>query len=388
MKKKILLAITSFALVFVVAELVLRNIYSPQTTLTEESAFEFDHNYIVKLKTNISKKFIHSKENGEGTILWKTNSNGFRGPELQSSPDLRVLVYGDSNIQGRFSQLENTFAAKLQKYLANSTGKRCEVVNCGIVGAGPDQNVIKLQQELDLYKPHLVVFHIFAENDFGDLLRNRLWEIRDNELKRTIFSVISDQRLLSQKKQSERIVFLRLLKDLVRPKDAQGLLKQMQVLCEEDFDIYTKNRSRKKCTFVDYYDIDLALNPACEAAKAKIHLMTEIIKKAYQFTSSKKIKFMIMIQPSAIDLTKNYFFSYEQLQKISPKYQQANLTNTLQDICTSLEIPYVNLYETFAKNSPNELYFVKDNHWNDNGQDLAAKEVNSFILQKMKFGDR
>src|SRR5439155_6628510 len=55
--------------------------------------------------------------------------------------------------------------------------QRIEVINAGVDGFGPDQSLLRFEQEVDVYQPDIVVFHIFADNDFGDIIRNRLFDV-------------------------------------------------------------------------------------------------------------------------------------------------------------------------------------------------------------------
>src|SRR5262249_36170994 len=73
---------------------------------------------------------------------------------------------------------QDTFPAKLEGYLKErTTGKDVEVINSGVTGFGPDQSLLKMSQEIDVYHPSVVVLQIFADNDFGDIVRNRLFDL-------------------------------------------------------------------------------------------------------------------------------------------------------------------------------------------------------------------
>src|SRR6185295_4536691 len=52
-----------------------------------------------------------------------------------------------------------------------------ETVNAGVVGYGPDQACLRMEAELSRLRPDLVVVAVLAENDYGDLVRNRLFEL-------------------------------------------------------------------------------------------------------------------------------------------------------------------------------------------------------------------
>jgi len=78
-------------------------------------------------------------------------------------------------------------------------------------------------------------------------------------------------------------------------------------------------------------------------------------------------------------LTENFRVSYEHFRQY-PEYRRKNLTDAVKNICLENNIPVLNLYDVFFKNDPSSLYFVApNNHWNDAGQDLAARATATYI---------
>jgi hypothetical protein len=166
----------------------------PREIPNQELAYQFNSDYLVSLKPNISNIYITTEEMGSTQILWTTNSRSFRGKELEDKPDVRIIVYGDSNIQARFSRLEDTFPYRLEQYLRAYMSKDIEVLNAGIIGFGPDQVLIRFRKDVDTYKPNIVIVNISAENDFGDIIRNRLFELDNTgKLVRTVYKTEVDE---------------------------------------------------------------------------------------------------------------------------------------------------------------------------------------------------
>ena len=164
------------------------------------------------LKRGVSKTFERRPANGGDTVHWQTNDASFRGRELRSNPGTRVIVYGDSNIQARFSHLDQSFPQRLERHLQASSGGDVEVINAGVVGFGPDQCLIRLSSDIDEHDPDVVVFHVFADNDFGDVVRNRLFELDANgALVRTNQRATLDQTL-----ESSRLLITRAARKIAR----------------------------------------------------------------------------------------------------------------------------------------------------------------------------
>jgi hypothetical protein len=361
----------------------------------QDLAYQFHSEYLVSLKPNITNVYTTSAEMGGEQIVWTTNSHSFRGKELEGKTDIRIMVYGDSNIQARFSKLEDTFPYKLQEYLKVYLSQNIEVLNAGIIGFGPDQILLKFRNEVDIYKPAIVVINIFAENDFGDIIRNRIFELDKHEkLVRTghraemdeaftdVYSKAGDLRgyilssiILTPIAELGKLV----LKDL----EARKLMDRIQSLTEEEYSVYKKRQPRKFSHFADHYDFDIAINPESESSRVKLKLMEAVVKELKVVALSKGVELVVVIQPSVIDLTENFKFSFKHLEKYSG-YQRSNLTNGVETICLANRIHHINLFNTFLKNNPERLYFRGgDPHWNNLGQRIAARETGSYLLQKM-----
>jgi hypothetical protein len=118
-----------------------------------EPAYVWDPSFGIRLKPHQHRQYLRTQRNGGQAITWTTNSQGFRGPELQTSYFRRIVVYGDSNIQAQFSLDQNTFSRHLERLLTEKTRKPFEVINAGTIGAGPDQNLLRMEQEIESLKP-------------------------------------------------------------------------------------------------------------------------------------------------------------------------------------------------------------------------------------------
>lgn len=415
----------------VTIEVILRMVFPDKVThttinKTEDSAYQFNNDYLISLKPDIKKTFVRSKTNGGDIIQWKTNDDSFRGPALRDKPLRRIIIYGDSNIQAEFSKYENTFAYKIGAYLEENNINDVEVVNAGVIGFGPDQSLIKFEDEADKYKPDLAIFHIFADNDFGDILRDRLLELDPNgnliktNFKRTvdecleinthytIQSFLSSLMITKALNKAIRLFYgedqnnhlkirERLLTDKtlfilqnVPPNKLQNITDEelriitdaeLQKLTDEEYFVYRDSKPQKFSHCADHYDIDVATDPDKESTKTKVKLMEAVLKEAKNFADSKGIKFLVVIQPSVIDATESNgdVLTYQYLQKY-PKYKRTNLDDAVETICKRNGIEYLNLFDIFMSHSPDELFFREDdNHWNDRGQDVAAKATTSYI---------
>lgn len=386
-----------------ICELALRVLFpykAIESRQPTELAYEFNEDYLVSLKPNLIKTFVRKRQNGGDVIQWRSNSDSFRGASLRPGPGRRIVVYGDSNIQARFSHLENTYVAKLEGYLRDQGLTDIEVLNAGILGFGPDQSLIRFSQDIDSYDMDLVVFHIFADNDFGDLLRNRLFELdSEGNLQRTAFRKMPDGILAGEDPEEgslrSPILIFKIAAELKghwqRSRMSAGQrrqkrLLQLEEIAAETYSMYKARVPRVLSIFDDEFDIDVALAPNRESSRAKTRLMEAILREAKYLAQAREIDLLVVIQPSVIDLTTdNADLGHEYLQEISSDYRRENLSDAVEKACIENNIEFVNLFDVFAENNPEDLYFKSDNHWTDAGQDLAARVSADHIIRNSMF---
>ena len=113
----------------------------------------------------------------------------------------------------------------------------------------------------------------------------------------------------------------------------------------------------------------------------KKKLLKNILKRLQKAAINNNVEFLVVILPSPIDLTiSNDYLGYEYLNSKFPYYDRKLLSESIEKMSRELELNTINLYSKFNSNSPENLYFKGgDTHWNDAGQDLAAKVTASFI---------
>jgi hypothetical protein len=384
------------------AEVGLRIIYpdmNPELELRpQDVAFQFDPDHLIGLKPKMTKTFSREPENGGDTIVWRTNAESFRGAPLSTNYDLRVIVYGDSNIQARFSRLKHSFPYLLGANLERLAGRRVDVINAGVIGAGPDQSFIRMRKDIDRYLPDIVVLHIFADNDFGDLIRNRIFEISSSgafvETEASRELTPDERRILGQTILQKHLssFHLTLAADRIAkrlgltapkekpPTDPADIAAALDTQLEEEFEVYAKRAPRAFSHFADHYDLDVATQPDTESARVKKDLMKGVLGGVRDFLKPLNIRLVVLIEASPRDLTQNQSLNYVHFSKY-PNYSQDTLSSNIMEICVSLDLSCINLFNQFSKHDPETLYFKMENdHWNDAGQALAAQIAADYIL--------
>ena len=324
--------------------------------------------------------------NGGQTIPIRINSRGFRGPELAVTKTLpRLIVYGDSLIAGEYSTEEATFVGQLQTVLQAQQQRSVTAINAGVVGYGPDQVALKLAAERTELQPDLIVVGLFADNDFGDLLRNKLFRMTTAQQLEQLHSQRAQScRHPSQARSGEPMLW-QLTRQAVRGLQAQQgatpcFMSQWRTQCEAEYtEFITRNDLLVRDLQADHFDADIALAPDAASARYKRQLMTLTLQHLAHAAGS--VPVLAVVIPSPGDLLADYSF-YDLRHSATPEYDPRRLSNWMTQAAEQAGIPVVNLYEPFARQGATSLYFQGgDNHWNDAGQALAAQLVAAEIAR-------
>jgi lysophospholipase L1-like esterase len=105
-------------------------------------------------------------------VSYEINSLGFRGPEITPQPPAglkRLLVIGDSIVEGHGNEFSATFAYLLNEQLRAAGW---EVLNVGVQGASPIYFAANLERYLSL-RPDAVLIVIFENDIFDDRFREK-----------------------------------------------------------------------------------------------------------------------------------------------------------------------------------------------------------------------
>lgn len=317
---------------------------------------------------------------GEHFVTSRTNSRGFRGPEIAEPKRApRIVVYGDSFTFAEDVELEQTFVARLAAELGGTSAP--EAINAGVVGYGPDQCCLRFEAECGPLAPDLVVLVLCASNDFGDLVRDKIFSldpdgnarlnryelepalVREFEEKQRSDADLALVRAWKQWRATQRQA------DLAGQPVIEWYLAQGQ---DEYAEYVLEGNLRVRQVWEDYYDADLAIEPERPSAEFKRRLMEAVLARFAADCAERQIPFVCVIVPPAVDLCTNVVVKVDRVSY--PEWSPERLSGTLDEILERLRVPRVNLYEPFRAAGAERLYFGRDNmHWNAAGQALAAR---------------
>jgi lysophospholipase L1-like esterase len=368
------------------AEWLLRT-WAPQAGFV----YRLDPRCLYTLAPGARKVYRNSERNGGRRVLFVVNSDGFRGDALRRDPGLRVLVYGDSFVEADYAPLPETFTSRLQTRLASALARDVEAVNAGVNGYGPDQALRRFEDEAGRLRPAVAIVVVYAGNDFGDVLRNRLYRLEGGRLvggggfvAESLWWQFEDAR---QRTPYHLLRGLRRLRNAHRraaataelPEQLARYVTRSLEMCEEDYRrIVVQGERAVDSVFRDPYDADLALLPDSPAAAYKRDLLEAVLGLWRQAAAAARVPILVVVVPPAIDCDA---FDVRVDRVAYPGYDPARLSRTAAEAARRQGLGVLELREAFRANGAEGLYqHREDDHWNTRGQDLAARLVTERLV--------
>lgn len=384
----LLLVITSLAMLAfaeIVGETMLGSRFRPN--------FQFDDRLIFKFIPSRNSVMTRTTMNGGETVTYRINSDGYRGPELLPVGNAtRIAVYGDSFIHAYYSTQEETFTGQLSSLLTKRIGKQVEVVNAGVSSYGPDQESLKMADELPKLHPDLAIVAIFAGNDYGDLMRDKMFRLgSDGRLIENQWQLDPSIRSSFERSQRESILkrALRNVLGSLRPPPGRNGHPDMDDQTNIEFLLKEAEREYRSFivegnsivtnTHVDYYSADVSLTPRGESARYKIALMRAVMRRIRDVAQQNGTPLAFLFIPHPSDVTDHYD-SWLIDRKRFPDYDGRNQIAPLEETARTLRVPFVSLYDIYRQHDANALYFHDDDHWNAAGQRIAAEVMADYLL--------
>ncbi len=387
----VLTIVVSTGATLFLAELVARPLLGPRYV----SPFRLDERRLYTPVSGATRECYRSAVNGGDRIDYSFNADAFRGrPLARPKSAQRVVVYGDSFIQAEYSSNENTFVEQLGRDLAARLGAPIEAVNAGVAGYGPDQSLRRMDEEFGWLEPDLVVVSIYAGNDFGDLVRNKLYRLGPGDaLVENAFVLDDDLRVRMELARTEPVL-RRALREGVRTLRAMRAPRPAsdEPARQRKIDGYLRQSINEYQEFIlqrndvvhellsDPYNADLTLLPASESARYKVRMMAAVMERMKALAAANRVPLLFVFIPHAIDATEQHASGTVDALRY-PEYRRSRATDELVSIAQRLGAAYVDLFAPFRARGADALYFRDvDDHWNDAGEAYAAQIVADAIV--------
>ena len=173
MLRKALLFLLIAALQFAVFEVALRRWGHSEAAPSFGTLFVPDRALGYRLRPNARTRYVTAEFDTQIAI----NGQGVRddldiGPKAAN--ERRILVLGDSLVLSVQVEAHETFCRLLEQQLnANGGPTRYRVINAGVQGYGPVEELLFFREIARTFQPDLVIETIFVGNDAEDAYNNR-----------------------------------------------------------------------------------------------------------------------------------------------------------------------------------------------------------------------
>jgi hypothetical protein len=388
------LTIGSVLFALCVVELILRTFVPVRGTI-----YELDDRYLFRQIPGARK--LVGQAGRWPKVLVQINADGRRGDESALPRAAhRVVVYGDSFIAAEATQEADTYVQQLGRVLSAQLGPTT-VLNAGVTGYGVDQESLRIDDETPGLRPDLVVVATYAGNDFGDLLRDKLFRLDDDGgLKRN--SPTIDPCLRAQFQSALQLSPIQIIRaaqvtyQALRPRppgpavrssvplDSMATLLGHRVAEYEEYVL--RGDSVVRNLLDDEYDADVSLTPDSDSARYRVLLMERVIERIRTTIQHDNAKLLLLIIPEWCDLSESCDVSAA--RRRYPGYRPGRLTDAIDVIATRDQIAHLNLFDAFRRQSVDALYNHADRHWSSTGQHLAAHLTADLIVRTGLLPDR
>ncbi|MBI3789905.1 MAG: SGNH/GDSL hydrolase family protein [Gemmatimonadetes bacterium] len=337
--------------------------------------------------------------------LVEIGAHGYRGPEPgPRSARPRLVVFGDSYVAGEFLPYSRTYGEELARALGTGIGEAVEVVPAAVPGYGPWQELLSMQADLPRFAPDAAVLVLLADNDFGDLVRDRRVRVRADSLidwrpVRLTDSLRTAIEGAAHPAGLDRLHLMRWLRRALekRPNAIPRGLDQRAVAVQR---LYRGPLSAGLMTndeldfarfqaagdapaggeiFGDHYALSMAL-PDSPMSDTALHLMRVVLDEARRTAAARQVPLLTLVVPSAIDACTRYDRMIDTVR--FPAYDRRLHSRRLVSVARAAGLVVVDLWDAFQADDACTLYFPRINHWNAEGAARAARVSADSLLAR------
>lgn len=301
-------------------------------------------------------------------------SRGYLDKEVFNKPKeiFRILGLGDSFAENSRETNKNYHNFLQQMFDMVYEEKKVEVINAGISCTGPGYYWHILEKYGDSIKPDLVLIGFFVGNDFNDTnfdqIQRGWYIVEPRDTKKRILGYLRFKNFWLYQFLWRKGIEIRDIKK-IDEELSNGIVKEKGCFSEESFLRIEKDRMGI-CENIKKYDLE------------KLWVQnSKVIFDIKNWCDKRNIELLIAIFPDQFQIEQDL------LQKILKKYNlqedQVDLrypNKLILDFCKKNNIHYVDLLESFQEQSKFlKLYLIRETHWNEKGNKLAARIIFDYI---------
>jgi len=381
--RELLLALVATLITVGFAEAVLRWIGTPWAMRRLAAVSSSDYHHIYPPNRDM---FMGAYEGGQPVFV-RTNEDGLRTPytreEFGKYPD-RVVLLGDSFVFGYRVRQERGLTAVTERLLRSRLGdNQVAVLNAGVVSYSPFLERLLLAGKLKHYQPTLVVLLLDA-SDIGDDIQYQA-EARAN-----------GDRIFFDLEVKERAPYHGAVFELVRrlfesipplPRDSKLIIALAYPF---------RQPGKKK---YDYYGFKVTIGNVLETSRFFIyrHPLEEtrsyfsktleninaVAREAEQINA----RFVLAINPrfhhwNPAEVPENW----EKFDYALNEPYQYEYFRFFEEARSQVNYPIFNLLPAFQATRQFPLVFKRDPHWNEQGNEFAARVLVNYLIETRMIG--
>lgn len=318
-----------------------------------------------------------------------TNSAGFHDVEhalAKSHGVYRILVLGDSYIEGLQVPIEQNFVRQLERMVGDwITEKQVEVINLGVSGSGPAQYYRILEKKGLIYRPDLVLMAVFPDNDFRDSYRSL-----SGAVFKPHYALGKDEHLeylapqvsglgASLRPFLRRSAFLHLVRQGIASLPVEGWLGNVGVLAPAG----AKSQGVRPASIPEDWYVYVADPPEPWADAYRVTL--RMIKESKELAERHGAKFLVMLIASTPMVEARWeeaLRGYAGTESIT--WDFARPSQAIDKLGKESGFEVINLLQPFRQDfleTGQSHAWPHDGHWNERGHRLAAEVVNAYLFQ-------
>jgi hypothetical protein len=321
------------------------------------------------------------RREAEFETLLETNAHGLRGPLRdygRRAGVRRVLLLGDSFVEGYTVEEPRTVRAQVEKELGGASCGRIEVIGLGVESYGTDQEYLAYLAQGRRYEPSVVVL-LFYGNDLDDNMRER---------KKPYFEVVDGRLALRNvpvppPPPEKRLLFPRSVErwahpwrgswalELVSRRTASGNPRLHRVLSSLGL-VRPYAPSRRMEDILMFYGPP---NERTEEGWRRTEAILAALRDAVEKDGS---RFAVFYVPSRLELVpRDWLLTRERWELEGEGWQASRIFDRLRHACGRLAIRLIDPRAplTQAELSGPPAYLPTDPHWTAAGHAVAARVI-------------
>ncbi len=354
-----------------------------QSSLQKKSVYLWDENYCYLLCPNTKDTYnIAISPNEIISVEHKISSQGIRDHEYppKAPNEFRILMLGDSFTAGLLVVPEDTIPKLLEKQIRkHSCGKQISVLNCGIVGGGPLQELGMLRERGFGFNPDLVLFQVFLGNDLDNALEIKGKSLRAYDPKwKKILADWSRQNEFPIRMEAwfyEHSFLYHYLRNISQVHCISWILQNIRFLKNELPTLLPTREHRPPSIEADLVQWYPELTEAMEILQKSILTMRKE-------SEAQGAEFMVYNIPELNELDDQKWKEHTTNVNDYGGYERWKGERVLREFLEIQNIPYIRVREALYElhDMPN-LYYAYDGHMRAHGHQVVAILIEKYLIK-------